>query len=433
MRNHDENRKLHNEMMKYLVNGVGSSFHKSEVEDMPVCAKYGKGSKMYDVDGNEYIDYVLGFGPMILGHVNKKVDDAVIAQLRKGTHFSAPTEELGAFAKRLVEIIPCADKVVFQSTGSEADMYAFRLARAYTGRMKMIKFEGHYHGWADEQNINFAAKSIDDFGPLDNPNKIYNVKGQRHATSDDVVLAPWNDLETLEIIIKRHDGEIAGIIMEPYMCDEGPIAPQPGYLEGVRKLCDKYGIVLIFDEIITGFRLSLSGAQGAFGVIPDLALYAKALGGGYPISMICGKKEIMDVGVTASGCFNGNPIACTAGLVVLEELSKPGVYEQFQKIGDMIADGMKELGKKHGIKVYSDAIGAICTIMFGVDRPVKDIRDYVANADVDMYNKFFLMTKELGVRLSYRRGRLFLSTEHTEEDVQRTLDIFDEALFNILK
>jgi len=433
MRNHMENNSLHKEMSKYVVNGVGSSFHKSAVEDVPLSAEYGKGSKMYDVDGNEYIDYVLGFGPMILGHANEVVDEAVINQIKKGTHFSAPTRIMGEYAKKITEITPCADKVVFQTTGSEADMYAFRVARAYTGKMKIIKFEGHYHGWADEQNVNFAAKDVEGFGPLDNPNKIYNVKGQRHATSDDVVLAPWNDLETLEKIIKREAGQIAGMIMEPHMCDEGPIAPQEGYLKGVRALCDTYGIVLIFDEIITGLRLSLGGAQGAYGVIPDVALYAKAMGGGYPVSVIAGKEKIMDVGVTASGCFNGNPVVSAAGLAVLNELSKPGVYERFQTIGDRLVSGIYELGKSHKIKVYANCVGAICTLMFGVDRPVKDVRDYVKNADIDMYNMFFLMTKELGVRLSYRRGRMFTSTKHTEKDIDKTLEIFDEALFNILK
>ncbi len=429
----NRNKELYIETKKYLVNGVASSFHKSEVEDIPLYIEYGKGSKLYDVDGKEYIDYVLGLGPMILGHANEKINKAVRKQLNRGTHYSAPTKELGLLSKQATELIPCAEKISFQSTGSEADMYAFRLARAYTGRMKILKFEGHYHGWADEQNINFATDSVEELGPIDKPNKVYSVKGQRHATADDILIAPWNDLNTLENVIKNNRDEIAAIIMEPYMCDEGPIAPKSGYLQGVRKLCDIHNIVLIFDEIITGFRLSFSGAQGLYGVIPDIGLFAKAIGGGFPMAMICGKKEIMDIGVTSSGCFNGNPVASVAGLVVFGELSKPGVYEQFQKLGDTLVSGINNLSKKYNTKIYSCADGAIATIMFGLDRPVNDIRDYIQNADIDKYNKFFVSVKELGVRITYRRGRLFLSTEHTEKDIDKTLEIFDEALFNIQK
>ena len=217
------------------------------------------------------------------------------------------------------------------------------------------------------------------------------------------------------------------------MCDEGPIPPKEGYLQGVRKLCDQYKIVLIFDEIITGFRLALGGAQEKYGVIPDIGLFAKALAGGYPMSMICGRKEVMECGVTTSGCFNGNPVASAAGLVVLKELSKPGVYEQFQKLGEMLCNGFMELAKKHGVKAYAEAHSAIALIMFGVDRPVDDIRDYIENSDVAFYNQFFVKAKEYGVRLTYRRGRIFLSTKHTEEDIKKTLAAFDKAFADLTK
>ena len=429
----EKSKEFYSEIKNYLVDGVASSFHITDVEEAPLCVEYGKGSKVYDVDGNEYIDYVLGLGPMILGHADEPTDKAVIEQLSRGTHFSAPTPQLKEFSKKVCEIIPCAERVMFESTGSEADMVAFRLARAYTGRPKIVKFEGHYHGWADEQNITFKAETVAGLGPKNHPKKIYNVKGQRNAASDDVLLAPWNDLATLEEIIKENESQIAGIIMEPFMCDEGPIPPKEGYLQGVRKLCDQYKIVLIFDEIITGFRLALGGAQEKYGVIPDIGLFAKALAGGYPMSMICGRKEVMECGVTTSGCFNGHPVASAAGLVVLKELSKPGVYEQFQKLGEMLCNGFMELAKKHGVKAYAEAHSAIALIMFGVDRPVDDIRDYIENSDVAFYNQFFVKAKEYGVRLTYRRGRIFLSTKHTEEDIKKTLAAFDKAFADLTK
>lgn len=423
---------LYENAREYLVNGVGSSFHKTAIEEFPIYIDHGKGSKLYDVDGNEYIDYVLGLGPMILGYCNKDINSAVLKQLEKGSHYAAPTLELTELSKKITEVVPCAEKVVFQSTGTEAVMYSFRLARAYTGKEKMIKFEGHYHGWADEQNISFVADSAKYLGPRNNPWKLYNVPGQRQAAADDVIMAPWNDLEILEEIILRNHNNIAGMIMEPYMLDEGPIMPKSGYLDGVRKLADKYNIILIFDEIFTGFRLALGGAQEYFGVLPDVALYAKSLAGGFPMSVICGKKEILQESVTFSGCFNGNPIATASALVVLSELEKEGVYTRFQELGDKLSDGLIALGKKHNIKLFSTAAGSVVTLVFGVERPCNDVRDYIENADIAYYNKVFMAVRKHGVRLCYRRGRMLLSTAHTEEDIERTLAAFDLTFSELL-
>ena len=422
----EKSRELYEESKKYLLEGVGSSFHKCAEEEFAMYYDHGKGARLWDADGNEYIDYTMGFGPMILGYAHDGVNAAVAKQLERSSHYSAPTAELGQLAKKMCEIIPCAEKVVFQSSGTEADMYAFRVARAYTGRDKMVKFEGHYHGWADEQNLNFVTDDSKYFGARNNPWKIYNVPGQRKASSDDVVIVPWNDLEVLEQAILKNNNQIAGIIMEPSMFDEGPIPPQPGYLEGVRALCDKYGIVLIFDEVFTGFRMALGGAQEYFGVTPDIAVFAKAIAGGFCMSAVAGKNEIMESGATFSGCFNGNPIATAAGLVTLEELCKEGVYEKFQKLGDMFVEGMTELGKKHGIKLYAYMMGSLGGVVFGVDRPCKDVRDYIDNADIKFYNKVYFKAREYGMRLSYRRGRILLCTEHTEEDIKETIDRFDK-------
>ena len=254
--NTEKSKALFFETKKYLVDGVSSSFHKAKNEEYPICMTHGKGSHMYDVDGNDYIDYVAGFGPMILGYAPESVNEAVKEQLKKGSQFSTPTEDLCKLAKKLTEIIPCAEMVSFQSSGTEANMHAWRVARAHTGKMKIVKFEGQYHGWADEQKVTIGADTLEELGPKSSINKLMNTAGQRIDTTNDIIVAPWNDAESLEAILDAHD-DIAAVLMEPYMCDEGPILPKEGYLQAVKDMCEKHGVLLIFDEVITGFRLSL--------------------------------------------------------------------------------------------------------------------------------------------------------------------------------
>ena len=307
-------RRLHQQTVPYLLDGVGSSFHVSSYRDYPVAMTHGKGSKLYDVDGNEYIDYVLGFGPMLLGYCPPAVDRAVAEQLRRGSHFSAPTEDLKRLSQRLVEIIPSAELVAYQNSGTEVVMYALRLARAYTGKYKIVKFEGQYHGWSDEEKVSIDASCVEELGDRENPRKILHTKGQRLSSAEDLIVLPWNDLPALERTLAARGGEIAAVLMEPCMCDSGPILPKPGYLEGVREVTRKYGVLLIFDEVITGFRLALGGAQAYYGVTPDLSTFAKAIASGYPFGAVVGRREVMACGVPASGTFNGNPIGVAAAL-----------------------------------------------------------------------------------------------------------------------
>lgn len=429
--NTEKSKALFFEGKKYLVDGVSSSFHKADNEDYPICMTHGKGSHMYDVDGNDYIDYVAGFGPMILGYAPDSVNAAVREQLEKGSQFSAPTDDLCKLAKKLTEIIPCAEMVSFQSSGTEANMHAWRVARAATGKMKIVKFEGQYHGWADEQKVTIGAESVTQLGPRANINKLMNTAGQRIHTTDDIILAPWNDLETLTAIVEKNSDEIAAVLMEPYMCDEGPILPKEGYLQGVKDLCQKNGVLLIFDEVITGFRLSLGGAQQYFGVTPDLAIFGKAIAGGFSLSMICGSKELME-GVHPSGTFNATPIAVAAALATIEELEKPGTYERIDALGKKLTDGIVELGKKHGIKAYANHHNAICQMQLGIDRAPTDFRDCLENVDKESYDKLYLLARDYGVRLTSARGRIYLSTAHTEDDIDKTLEIFD-YIFPMLK
>jgi glutamate-1-semialdehyde 2,1-aminomutase len=429
--NTEKSKELFFEGKKYLVDGVSSSFHKADNEEYPICFTHGKGSHLYDVDGNDYIDYIAGFGPMILGYAPEPVNAAVRDQLEKGSQFSAPTSDLCKLSKKLTEIIPCAEMVSFQSSGTEANMHAWRVARAATGKMKIVKFEGQYHGWADEQKVTIGADSVEQLGSKINVNKLMNTAGQRKSTTDDIIIAPWNDLESLTTIVEENAGEIAAVLMEPYMCDEGPILPKDGYLQGVKDLCHKNNILLIFDEVITGFRLSLGGAQQYFGVTPDLAVFGKAIAGGFSLSMICGSKKLMEQ-VHPSGTFNATPIAVAAALATIAELEKPGTYEAIDKLGKKLTDGLTELGKKHGIKVYANHHNAICQMQLGIDRAPTDFRDCLENVDRESYDKLYLLARDYGVRLTSSRGRIYLSTAHTEEDIDKTLEVFD-YIFPMLK
>lgn len=421
-------RRLHQQTVPYLLDGVGSSFHVSSYRDYPVAMTHGKGSKLYDVDGNEYIDYVLGFGPMLLGYCPPAVDRAVAEQLRRGSHFSAPTEDLKRLSQRLVEIIPSAELVAYQNSGTEVVMYALRLARAYTGKYKIVKFEGQYHGWSDEEKVSIDASCVEELGDRENPRKILHTKGQRLSSAEDLIVLPWNDLPALERTLAARGGEIAAVLMEPCMCDSGPILPKPGYLEGVREVTRKYGVLLIFDEVITGFRLALGGAQAYYGVTPDLSTFAKAIASGYPFGAVVGRREVMACGVPASGTFNGNPIGVAAALATIETLSQPGVYAHLEGLAQQLETGFRALARKYHRPLYLRHVGSIFILYFGFTEDVEDFRDWLTQADLASYTRFVAGCEEYGVRFTDRRGREYLSVAHTQEDIQRTLAVADQVL-----
>ena len=422
----EKSKMIFNETKEYLVDGVASSFHRGEDEEYPLCMEKGKGSKVYDVDGNEYIDYVAAFGPMILGYCPESVNLAVIKQLEKGSHLAATTQDLLKLSKKLTEIIPSAEKVSYQSSGTEANMHALRVARAFTSKIKIIKFEGQYHGWTDEVKVSIDADFLHEMGPRHTPKRIYHSKGQRNETSDDLIIIPWNDLKALENTIIKHHNEIAAIITEPIMFDSGPIMPAPGYLEGMRELATKYNIVLIFDEVITGFRAALGGAQEYLKITPDVSVFAKAITAGFPLSAIVGKKEIMDSGVHSSGTFNANPVSVAAALATIAALEQKGVYEKFDTIGQLFTDGIYKLAEKYNKTLYCKFIGAIGILIFGVSEAPEDFRHFVDKADVKYYTYFVRRAKEYGVRFTSKRGRIYISTEHSEEDIIRTLQVIEQ-------
>lgn len=422
----EKSRKLYEELSSVLLDGVASSFHKAAKEAYPVAMSYGKGPYLYDVDGNEYIDYINGLGPMILGYADEKWNQAVMEQLQKGTHFSAPNEMLLELAQKLVEVIPCAEMISFQNSGTEANLFAFRVARAYTGKNVIVKFEGQYHGWADEEKITIDAERVEELGDYAHPNKIIHNPGQPKGSTDNILVLPWNDAEILRKTLKERD-DIAAVIMEPFMCDSGPINPGKDYLKEVRQITEETGVVLIFDEVITGFHMAPGGAQEYYRVTPDLATFAKALTAGFPMAVIAGKRKIMQCGVHASGTFNGNALATAAALYTVKRLQDKKIYENFERLGAMLCEGIREAAAKYDIPVYADHAGAICTMLFGEDRQMKDFRDCLENLDYDFYGKVVALSKEYGLRLTPKRGRMYLSASHTEKEIRKTIAILDHV------
>ncbi len=426
-RNTEGSRKLFQEGRHKLVGGVASALHKAEWEEYPIYISHANGSRVYDVDGNEYIDYLGGYGPMILGYCHPAVDHAVIEQIRKGTQFAAPFEKLNELSRKLTEILACAELVSYSCTGTEANMLNFRLARAYTGKDKILKFEGHYHGWSDEEWISHNPLSVKMLGPRNKPWKVLSSAGQRLGALEDMLVLPWNDLDLVREAVKRHGHELAAIITEPIMFNAEPVMPKPGYLEGLRAITQEHGIVLIFDEVITGFRLALGGAQEFFGVTPDLCTFAKAVAGGYPLAGVAGKREILEAGVQPVGTFNANPIVVAAALAALAALEKPGVYANMARITARLADRVAEIGRRLKIRLYSASVASVWQLQFGIDGPMTDYRDTLA-VDKAQYRQFRTRCLERGIRFHPSRGRFYVSAAHTDEDVDRTLEVVEGVL-----
>ncbi len=422
----NKSKELFDRAKNSILGGVASSLHKSPYDEYPIYIERGKGSKIYDVDGNEYIDYTMGFAPMILGYCPPAIGDAVKKQIDKGSQFAFPTESLIGISEKITKIIPCADMVTFPTTGTEANMWAFRAARAFTGKDKIIKFEGHYHGRSDEQMISFAQESLKMMGPRNKPWKTLGSAGQLEKALENIIVLPWNDLEILKTTIKRQKHEIAAVITEPIMLNCEPVFPKPGYLEGLRKITEENEILLIFDEIITGFRLSLGGAQEYYHVTPDICSFGKAVAGGFQFAAVAGKREIMESGAHFGGTFNGNPIALAACRATIGELEKPGVYEYMAKLTQKLIDGINEMTKNQNITLYCDGIESIWQIAFGIKEKITDYRDNFKVNKMD-YQRFRKGCLERGVMLHPSRGRLYASAAHTDDDVDKTLLIVEEV------
>jgi glutamate-1-semialdehyde 2,1-aminomutase len=389
----------------------------------------GEGSKIFDTAGKAYVDYVMGSGPLLLGHAHPALVKAVQEQIGKGSHFHWLSEPTVRLAERLCQVIPCAEQIRFTGTGTEATMFAMRVARVFMHREKILKFEGGFHGLHDYAMLSNMKAGVSAF-----PTPAHDIGGIPKGAADSVLVAPFNDLSATEEILARHAGEIAAVIVEPL---QRTIRPQPGFLAGLRDLTKRHNVLLIFDEIVTGFRLAFGGAQEFYGVTPDLATYGKAVTCGFPLAAIAGRKDLMATADPArkgtmefsclSGTLSGNPIACAAGLAALGELSQPGVYDRLAAIGRRLRDGMAEIAKRQGVPLQSLGDGPIAQPVF-ID-PAKPIV-----RESDLKGADGKRAKQLGVEL-IKRGifvvpgaKMYLSLAHTDADLDQTLAAFADAL-----
>ncbi|MCX7623970.1 MAG: aspartate aminotransferase family protein [Thermomicrobium sp.] len=413
-----------------VLGGAVTSFVLPETH--AVVLSHGLGSRVVDVDGREYIDYVLGSGPLILGHAHPAVVEAVSRQAALGSTFYTLTPAAIELAEELVRAVPCAEVVKFVSTGSEATFHALRIARTYTGRSKVLKFEGGFHGTHD-----YALVSAFPNEPTEQPCPRPDSAGIPPEVTQTVIVSRWNDLEYTRELIERHADELAAVLCEPL---QRALPPAPGFLSGLRELTQRHGILLVFDEVVTGFRLAYGGAQERYGVVPDLATFGKALSGGYPLAAIAGRCEIMavtDYGRRArgeplaylSGTLNGNPLAASAGLATLAVLRQPGVYEHLYRITDQLKVGLRELAAARGVPVQVIGDGPVFQVVFAEEEP----RDAPAllRADRERAVRFGLACLERGLFVNPGE-KFYVSLAHTEDDVARTLDVFAAALDAVL-
>lgn len=411
---------------QYLVGGVSSNFRLG-ISPTPLVIERAEGPYVIDVDGNRLIDYYLGMGPMILGHSPPAVVEAAKAQLEKGILFAGQTEIEFRAAELICKLVPCAQRVRFGSSGTEVIQAALRLARAATGRHRIIKFEGHYHGWLD--NVLWSvAPSADACGPSNSPTKVSGTPGQDPRCGDHIEVFGWNDLTEVQERLDRYD--IAAVIMEPAMCNTSAIPPRPGYLEGVRAACTKTGTVLIFDEVITGFRLSVGGAQKLFGVTPDLATFGKAIANGFPVAALAGRKDLMDRFVTErvmhGGTYNAHPVNMAATVATLQELAKGDVYAEIERSGRRLMAGIEEILERHSLPARVQGFPGIFHVAFGAAGPLENFRD-TFSADRPRYVAFTTTLLEQGVR-ALERGAWFLSSEHDDGVIDVTLEAIEASI-----
>ncbi|ANA81408.1 glutamate-1-semialdehyde-2,1-aminomutase [Paenibacillus vortex V453] len=417
-RKEDLSRSAFEEAKQYIPGGVNSPVRAfKSVGLTPIYIERGEGSRVYDIDGNSFIDYVGSWGPLIMGHAHPEVVDALQETAAKGTSFGAPTLLETEMAKLVCERVPSIEVVRMVNSGTEATMSAIRLARGYTGRSKIIKFEGSYHGHADSLLIK-AGSGIATLGLPDSP-------GVPESVAVSTIAVPYNDLESVQLAFERFGEEIAAVIVEPVAGNMGVVPPLPGFLEGLRKVTSDYGSVLIFDEVMTGFRVDLNCAQGRYGVTPDLTCLGKVIGGGLPVGAYGGKRELMDQIAPAgpiyqAGTLSGNPLAMAAGYTTLKLLT-PAVYEQLEERGARLQAGLESNAKEFGIPLSVNRIGSMVCPFF-TNTPVVNF-DTAKTSDLDMFRRYFAAMVQEGVSVppSQFEG-MFISAAHTVEDIDATIE-----------
>ncbi|MGO0122848.1 glutamate-1-semialdehyde 2,1-aminomutase [Desulfothermobacter acidiphilus] len=420
--------RLWEEAQRYLPGGVNSPVRAFKaVGGTPLFLERGEGARIYDVDGRSYIDYVGSWGPLVLGHAHPKVVEALTQQAARGTSFGAPCPLEVELARRIVAAVPGIEMLRLVNSGTEATMSAVRLARAYTGRPKVLKFEGCYHGHADPFLIQAGSGALT-FGVPTSP-------GIPLGVASETLVARFNDLSVVEAIFQEHGSELAAVILEPVAGNMGVVPPRPGFLEGVRDLCRAFGALLIFDEVITGFRVAHGGAQERYQVTPDLTCLGKIIGGGLPVGAFGGRKEIMELvapsgPVYQAGTLSGNPLAMAAGIATLDVLSQGQVYDYLERLGQELEEGIRSALDETGVPGQVNRVGSMLTLFFA-DEPVQDFNTAV-KADTAAYATFFHAMLEQGVYLPPSQFEAwFLSLAHTREDVARTVEAARLALQRI--
>lgn len=409
---------------EWLAGGVSSNF-RLNISPTPLIIDNADGAYLYDIDGNRLIDYYLGMGPMILGHKPKALCDAVTKQLEKGILFGAQSDVEAEAARLVCEMVPSAERMRFGGSGSEVIQAAFRIARAATGRDKILKFEGHYHGWFDNilWSVAPGGAETDGYGNIVPQS---GSQGQLASTADGIAVLPWNDLNALKTRLAR--GDIAAVIMEPAMCNAGAIQPRAGYLEGVRKACTDTGTILIFDEVITGFRVGPGGAQQLFGVTPDLSTFGKAIANGFPVAAVVGRAELLDLTngkVLHGGTYNAQPLAMAATVATLRSLT-PDLFGQIEKQGERLKEGMTRIFRDEGIAASVVGFPQVFHVAPGLTEAAQDFRDLRAMNRAG-YVAFTTEMMFRGVR-ALERGAWFLSSQHDDDVIDETLAVAAESL-----
>jgi glutamate-1-semialdehyde 2,1-aminomutase len=430
IRNYNKSAALLERAKKVLAGGVSSEFRKYN-HPHALFYTHGIGSKVYDVDGNEYLDFTLSQGPLILGHSHPHVLKSINEYSEEGQLFAGQHIKEIELAEKINKLIPTAELMRFCLDGSEAIHTAFRIARAKTGKQKFLRFEGHYHGWLDNVCWGISAPSAEALGSKSDPNVFPWTEGLAQNTRDEFIVIPWNDADLLKKTIEKHHHELAAIITEPIMCNSGCIMPEDGYLQTIRSLCSQYNIAFILDEVITGFRLSLGGAQQFFNIKPDLSIFAKALGSGYPISVITGKREWMslveDAKVIHAGTMNSSNATVAAALATIEVLEWEMPYERMFKLGKELMDGIRSAATGHKLLVQGP--GPMFNISFTDSEKITDYRG-TFNCDKAKLGKFISAMHDEGVRI-IGRGLWYISAAHTQDDVYFAIDKVRKVLKNL--
>jgi glutamate-1-semialdehyde 2,1-aminomutase len=432
----EKSRQLYQRTQGVLIEGSSSSSRGPvNYGEYPIFMQRGRGSRLYDVDGNEYIDWMMGFGALPLGHAHPEIVEAIAQAAASGAHFATATEVEIEVAELIQKIVPNAERIRFANTGTEAVMAAVRLARGYTGRPKILKFEGHYHGWYDDLLVSSSVLPVTALGLRTDPIKMADSSGLNRHALDDTIVVPWNDLPLLEQALKNHSGQIAAIITEGVMANMGVIPPADGYLQGVQKLARQHGILFILDETVTGFRIAPGGCQEHYKLEPDIVTLGKALGCGLPVAAFVGRRDIMAAlewgGVLHYGTHNGSRIGMHAARANLRVLTRNGnaAFRHTWKIADLLATGFEVLFRQKGIAAIVQRVGPMFQIMFTDQPAIRNYRDFCQNVDRSTYRRFVHKLFEFGVYTTPSAAlHSIVTLAHSEEDVSLTIAAAAKAL-----